>query len=283
MRRVFVWAACLGLLILAGSAAAFVYGPNGEGNPYYAPAIPDRLVPTMDGNLADWAWMPSQWVFTMNNAPGQIKGNKEWVRDDFDVAIYGPAWIPATNMYAFAVHKVDNIWYDPAAEVWGDNDGEAMQWCTDPDASGGPYPGGRGAQQNFFSLKDGGFVGCFQLRDMSRFIFEEPHCFWQATMDISTGSFDLELMYHLWDYVGDLESESEIHTFEAGQSIGGTFLCYDQDNPETYVGMWWHFAEPSSDSGNYARFEMLPLSETEAALSTPVETTTWGQIKSLLQ
>ena len=56
--KILLIAALAACLAMAGAASAHLFGPNGEGNPFFAPAVPDELIPTYDGDLSDWAWFP---------------------------------------------------------------------------------------------------------------------------------------------------------------------------------------------------------------------------------
>ena len=296
MRRIAACLLCASLLVLASSAGAFVYGPEGQGNPYWVPAVPDELMPTMNGDVSDWEWMPSHWVWTPENFPGRMLGTGEfdWDRDIFDFQVYGPVWFPATNMYGFAQRKHDSVFYIGDGDLF-DWRAETNQWCVNPSGEGGPYPEGRTAQQNLYHLLDEqggntGFVGTFQhgMDERFRWIWYPPYAYWGITADIVTGSHEFEIMHTLFLYVGDSPEESTILEIEPGWSIGCTLQSKDRDDPdETIRGIAWHFAEPSVDSGNFARCEMMPVSETYAALEaeppTAVESTSWGMIKSLME
>ncbi|HIE05070.1 MAG TPA: hypothetical protein EYP61_09960, partial [Candidatus Latescibacteria bacterium] len=65
--------ATLAILVVVGVAGAFQGDPEtGLGlpsNPYYLFCIPEEYVPTMDGDLSDWAFMPPKWVYTFENVP----------------------------------------------------------------------------------------------------------------------------------------------------------------------------------------------------------------------
>ena len=291
MRYVAFFSAVVVLLGFSGLAGAYTYGPDGQGNPYWCPAIPDEYIPTMDGNLNDWAWLPSKWVFdvestVVNGLHGTPIGLETWTRDDFDAQVYGPCWIPSTNMYAFAAHKVDDVWWQPAEGVYESHVGDALQFNNDPDGSGGDTDGVN-AQQAFFTMMDGGFIGCYQQPDgvPIRHAYEDPNCFWAAEMDIATGSYDFEIMLYLWDELYPLEEESLQHVFEPGQSMGIGMWIPDRDDTESTISIGWHFASPNTADG-FARLEIMPVEETYKAIEEEpmaVESTTWGAVKALLR
>ena len=65
MKGKVVWIAVLaGSLAMAGVASADLFGPNGEGNPFFVPAVPEEYIPTYDGDLSDWAWYPPAYIAT---------------------------------------------------------------------------------------------------------------------------------------------------------------------------------------------------------------------------
>ena len=76
--------------------------------------------------------------------------------------IYGPCWIPANNMVAFAVHKVDDILYAPGESVYDAWAEDVIQWGTDADHGHEEAADGSEYQQSFFTPKQGGYVGVFQ-------------------------------------------------------------------------------------------------------------------------
>ena len=79
--------------------------------------------------------------------------------------VYGPAWIPKLNMWAFAVQVTDDVLSAPSEKLSDSWMEDNLQWCMDADNSGGSYRGPRidsqQAQQNFFTPKQGGRVGLF--------------------------------------------------------------------------------------------------------------------------
>ena len=287
-------AVILGLLVVVGVAGAFQGDPEtGLGlpsNPYYLFCIPEEYVPTMDGDLSDWAFMPKKWVYTFENVPRKSSAIAEGKisKDDFDVIIYGPAWCAATNTLMFAVHKVDDISYHPftTAEDLGPSFKEDnQQWCTDPDGSGGLYRGAeaggdsRNAQQNCYNPK---WNRVFLFGDQKLWWeFEEPYTYWGSTVDKATGSYDMEVSQTLWDWLEETPEQSTKHIFEPGQIIGLTFLVVDRDSEEDAVGVAWHYADPWKDASTFTAFYVMSEEESRAEMAKPaVEPSTWGTIKA---
>jgi hypothetical protein len=114
-----------------------------------------------------------------------------------------------------------------------------------------------------------------------RHAYEEPNCFWQATMEPETGSYAFEIMLYLWEFLYPDEAASTKHIIEPGQSMGIGLWVPDRDaaDGET-ISLGFHFAAPSTGD-NLARLEILPLQATYEALGTAVESETWGAIKTL--
>jgi len=280
-----------GLVVLIGlpaSGAAFTFGPEGQGNPYYAPAIPlDEVALSFDGDLSEWTWLPKKFQFSFGNVPRYSAIFDEegfWPKDDFDVFVYGPAWIPAMNKYAFAVHKVDDVLYGPDENLQACYKEDCMQWCIDPDASAGEYRGennSRQAQQNFITPNQGGHLGLFGPEELW-WEFEEPYCLFGKNVDPATGSYDIEVAITLWDWLDASVETSTEHQLEPDQLIGGTFYVNDVDSEEKGASIGWHFADPWKDANAFAAFYMMSVEDTKAekAAETAVEQNTWGRVKA---
>ena len=274
-----------------GIAGADLFGPNGEGNPWYLPAIPDHLIPTYDGDLSDWAFMPDQYVYT----PDFFASFGNWTdaeaavpKDDWDIIIYGPAWIPSMNMVTFAAHVVDDLLYVPSENLQDAWKEEGMQWATDADHGHDPKENSEEYQQNFFTPKQGGHVGLFGPEELW-WEFEEPYCYWGWTPPPGAGSpagYDFEIAIALWDHLDPAgEGASTRHMMEAGQIIGFSIEAYDADGEADPVAPY-EFPDVEFDFGNTAiGGEVLPnwllLSVEESDMpAVAVESSTWGRIKS---
>ena len=287
------------LVCVAGSANAFTgcefwgYTDIGSAtNPYMLYAIPDEYVPAIDGDLADVGWMPEGMYFTRDTAPraiGVVGGAAvdiaEVARDNFDAVVYGPAWVPATNSLYFGVHKVDDILYAPSEDLgacWGEDN---QQWCTDPSGAGGNFRvegnNCNTAQQNYYTPKQGGHLGHFGPVEYN-WQFEAPTGFFAQDLDEATGSYDMEVMYKIWDWLDASEGESEEHIFEVGQLIGLTFLVVDRDSEEDAVGLNWHCADPWRNADSFPAWVVLSVEDTNE-LMMATEPSTWGGIKAMFK
>jgi hypothetical protein len=275
---------------LCGMAGADLFGPNGEGNPWYMLAIPEEYIPEIDGDLSDWAWMPTDYVFT----PDFFQSFGNWSdaeaavpKDDFDVLVYGPCWIPANNMAAFAIYKVDDILYAPKEGLHASTDEDVIQWATDADHSHGEPGEGDGYQQNFFTPKQGGYCGVYTGGETRDWINNPPSAFWAATIE-DNGTVEFEIMVTLWDYapagdVGMIPEGAVEHICEPHQVIGFSVEVCDADS-ESEI----EFPDVEFDFGNIANggdvlpnYYLLPVEETYNLLGVQaVESATWGGIKA---
>jgi hypothetical protein len=285
MKHLVVVVMSIALIVgLSSLAGADLFGPNGEGNPWYALAIPEEYIPEIDGDLSDWAWMPTEYVFTPDffASFGNFTDAEAAVpKDDFDVLIYGPCWIPANNMMAFAVNKVDDILYGPSEDVYAAHAEDCIQWATDADHGHDEAGDGSQYQQNFFTPKAGGYAGVFTGGGTKDWINNPPNGFWAANIQ-DNGTFDFEIMMKMWDVAGDGElgdtpAGSIEHILEEHQIVGFSVEICDADSDSEI-----EFPDVEFDFGNVAEggavlpnYYLLPLSETVA-----VQGSTWGAIKA---
>jgi hypothetical protein len=293
MNRITILLASALIVGLCGVAEADLFVPEGEGNPFYLPAIPAHLVPTYDGDLSDWAFMPDQYVYTSDffaTLSGGIWSDAEAAvpKDDWDIIIYGPAWIPSMNMVTFAAHIVDDLLYAPfedLQEAWQE---EGMQFATDADHGHDPKEDSQEYQQNFFTPKQGGHVGLFGDEQLW-WEFEEPYCFWGVTLPPDAGSpagYDFEIAIALWDHLDPAGPEASTrHMMEAGQIIGFSIEAYDADGEADPVAPY-EFPDVEFDWGNtaiggevLANWELLSVEDSDMP-ETAVESSTWGAIKA---
>ncbi|MCK4416971.1 MAG: hypothetical protein KAV99_02245 [Candidatus Latescibacteria bacterium] len=281
------------LVCVAGSANAFTgcerwgYTDIGSAtNPYMLYAIPDEYVPAIDGDLADVGWMPEGMYFTLDTCPEVTEAIAEGnvPRDSFDMIVYGPAWVPATNSLYFGVRKVDDILYAPHPDItacWAE---DCQQWYTDPSGAGGNYREEQNcntAQQNFYTPKDGGHLSHFGPVEYD-WRFEAPNGFFVQTLDEATGSYDMEVMYKLWDWLDESEEASTLHIFEVDQLIGLGFSVRDVDiEGDVKKRANWQSADVWTDASLFPAFMVRPVSDTYALMAT--EPSTWGGIKAMFK
>ena len=288
MKRLIVVMSMALIVGLPSLAGAHLFGPNGEGNPWYMLAIPEEYIPTIDGDLSDWAWMPSQYVFTPDffaSFGNWSDAEAEVPKDDFDVLIYGPCWIPANNMVAFAVYKVDDILYAPNEEFSNSTTEDVVQWATDAD-HGGDEPGeGEQYQQNYFTPKRGGYSGVYPGGGTRDWINNEPSAFWAADIQ-DNGTFSFEIMLKLYDVapaseIGTIPEGAVEHICAPHQMIGFSLEICDADS-ESEI----EFPDVEFDFGNIALggdvipdYYLMPVEETYKLL-TAVQGSSWGRIKA---
>lgn len=289
--KILLIAALAVALAITGTASAHLFGPNGEGNPYFAPAVPDEYIPTVDGDLSDWAWFPPAYIFT----PEWFAQIGNWTdaeadvpKDDFDVIIYGPAWIPSQNMVTFAVHKVDDIFSVRSDDFNSSSDEDVVQYAIDAD-HGGEEPGeGNDYQQAAFSPKLGGMMGVYQGGGANNWAFTEPYAFFgmePATVEGTNGTFDVEVQLLVWDWIDAAgEGNSILHQLADNQIIGISIEIIDTEEGVT------EFPDVEFDFGNTANggsilpdYLLMSVADTRPLIPTAVEATSWGRIKQSLQ
>jgi hypothetical protein len=278
------------VLAVSGPVAAHRFGPNGEGNPWFMPAIPDQVIPRFDGDLSDWAWFPTRWTFRPDDfiSMGNFNTAEQAVpKDDWDFILYGPAWIPAMNMVTWALTVTDNIMYAPHADLQLSWQMDGGQFAIDAD-HGGEAKNEFDYQQSYWTVAQGGNVGIFGNQEVA-WAYEEPHIFFGMTIQ-PNGSYEGEFAAHIWDRLDPGgPSTSRLHQLEDGQIIGFSVELYDMDSDTEQ-----EFPDAEFDFGNVAiggevlgDYFLLPVEETLAALveedrplPSAVEASTWGRIKS---
>lgn len=239
---------------------------------YNLPAIPDDRIPIFDGDLSDWEWLPKQFIHTRDTAPRKTQAIRagKVSKEDFDCVVYGPAWIPKMNMWAFAVKITDDMLFTPLkqlTECWME---DHLQWCIDADNSGGIYRGpgidSQQAQQYFFTPKQGGHMGLFHWPQWDRTLWwslEEPWCHKGFLLDEKTGSYTLEVAIALWDHLDPEGPEKSVrHIMQPGQLIGATFMIGDRDEKDSASISWRHLSDPACDADVFDDFHLWSVGRT---------------------
>jgi hypothetical protein len=287
MKRVF----CLTFAITLGIATVAMghgFGPNGEGNPWFMPAISADVVPTIDGDLSDWAFMAPQHVRTLDDWAliGQISSDEESIaKDNFDVIMYGPAWIPSANQIIMAVHKVDDSFYagtDDFQMSWQEDN---IQWYVDADHGGELKGDSQEYQQNYFSPKLGGDAGTYAAPEL-QFAYDEPYVFMAmnpAVVEGTNGSFDMEAQANIFDHI-DLSGieASVIHQLTAEEIIGFSVDVADVDDGVKQSDVEFDYGNGSLGGEAIPDFFLMSLADSEGQYVTAVENDSWGRIKSAL-
>ena len=282
--KVLFFAAMAVCLIFAGTADAHLFGPDGQGNPFFMPAVPADRIPTYDGDLSDWAWFPPTFTITPDwfTQLGDWHEGEQVPKDDFDLIVYGPAWIPSQNMVTFALRKVDDIFFTRSDDFQDSWDEDVIQFAIDAD-HGGEVRDGMLYQQSFFSPKLGGGAGQYAGPDL-QWAFQEPNAFWgmqPATVEGTNGTFDLEIQLFIWDRIDPAgASSSAVHQLAEGQIIGFTIEIIEAEEGCSEC------PDLEFDYGNVAiGGEVLPdwflMSEADTVplIPTAVENDSWGRIK----
>jgi hypothetical protein len=277
---------------VTGVADAHLFGPNGEGNPWFVPAIADEYIPTYDGDLSDWAFFPPVYTITPDwfIAIGNFSDEEQAVpKDDFDVVIYGPAWIPSQNMMTWAVHKVDDIFSTRSEEHYDSFNEDVVQFAIDADHSGGDEAGdGSIYQQAGFSPKLGGMAGCYTGGGTVNWAFQEPYLFFgmqPPVVEGTNGTFDVELQHIIFDFLDPSGIDASTpHQLEAGQIIGYTIEVIDtEEGVEEFPDVEVDFGNTANGGGVLADWFLMSVAETRPLyIATAVENDSWGRIKRAL-
>lgn len=283
--------AIAGCLALAGTASAHMFGSNGEGNPFFVPAVPADLVPTYDGDLSDWAWFPPAYIFTPDSFIhwGNWSDEEAAVpKDDFDVLIYGPAWIPSENMVTWAVHKVDDIFSTRSDEFYDSFNEDVVQFAIDADHDGAAAEAGNDYQQSGFSPKLGGMAGTYQGGGELNWAYTEPYLYYgmePAVVEGTTGTFDVELQHNIFDWIDPAGIDaSEVHQMEAGQIIGYTVEVIDtEEGREEFPDVEFDWGNSAIGGEVLADWYLMSVEETQPLIPTAVENDSWGRIKEALR
>jgi len=271
---------------VASVAMAHGFGPDGEGNPYFMPAISDANVPTVDGNLSDWAFMPPAYVMSLSDWAllGQIDASEEAItKDNFDVLTYGPGWIPSANMIILAVHKVDDVFYstsDNFQDSWKEDN---IQIYIDADHGGDVKAESLEYQQTYLNPKLGGGAGAFTASEI-QFAFAEPfyyHAQQPAVVEGTNGTVDIEAQFVIFDHLDPAgESASVIHQLTAEEIIGFSLDVADVDDGVFQADVEFDYGNGATGGEAIPDFFLMSLADSESQYVTAVENQSWGRIKS---
>jgi hypothetical protein len=122
-------------LVLAGFVASGAWAHKPVGVEFYAPHIPDALLPDVDGNFADWAWYPEDLVITHDMLLSRA-GNDPRDIADVDVSIK-VAWNESTNKLYLALEAFDNFIHRDTENQTDIYTEDGWTITTDADHSGG--------------------------------------------------------------------------------------------------------------------------------------------------
>ena len=286
MKRNMLLIAVAVCVVITGVAQAHTFGPNGEGNPYFAPAVPAMYIPTYDGDLSDWAWFPPAYTFDPDwfATIGQFSdAEAEVPKDDFDVIIYGPAWIPSQNMMTYAVHKVDDIFSTRSDNYQDSWDEDVIQFAIDADHGGEEKLESQEYQQAFFSPKLGGSPGCYGPAEL-QWAFAAPYAFFgmsPATVEGTNGTFDVEIQLNIWDHLDPTgDAASTMHQLAANEIIGFSIEIIDtEEGVVEFPDVEFDFASISIGATSAPDYFLMSEEDTLPLIPTAVENQSWGRIK----
>ena len=305
MKRSLVLFAVAIAIAVTGSADAHLFGENGEGNPWFLPAVRDDVIPTIDGDLSDWAFWPDEYTFTPENWPAVGQWNEEeaanTTKDDFDVIVYGPAWIPSTSEIIWAAHKVDDYFYGPDecyCMGWAEDN---MQIAIDADHGGDEFGAddiannvlnrGLQYQQNYLMPKHGGIHGVFVDHRGLDYAYAPPWAFFEFSrrdwVEGGDGSYDIEHRFTAFTSLSNNGiDDAVVHTFQPGDIIGLSVDITDYDaDGERQGDVDLDYGNISFGGDQLGDFYLLSVEETQDLykdVPTAVENASWGRVKAAL-
>ena len=273
------------VLGMCGIASALV-GPE-----YYAVGIPDGNVPTIDGDLSDWAWVPEEYVITgdmmtdvVNQSPVDLA--------DFDCKII-VGWNAAAQLLYVGAETVDDtrVRSFSAGEVrWYLDD--CMEMAFDPDVDGGSfqYPGDNETGSQWFFCIPNYEAGTLHS---STWMVDDPNYF-KTGYAIDGNVFRYEFAIALWDFMATDENGGEAGSTRAelveGKTIGLVITFDDTDvvgaEDETGSFVQSRDAQWSTTTGEtwyYVASDLSPFVLMPVPADVPVEATSWGMMKALLR
>lgn len=302
MNRLFLAAFAL-ILAVNGTVSGHAYGPNDEGNPFFVPAVRQDLVPAIDGDLSDWAFFPDEYIYNLDWFIPSGKWNEDEqlkTKDDFDLLIYGPAWVPATDQVLWAVQVVDDYFYSPDecyCMGWAEDN---IQMAIDADHGGEVSLTGQmldtmhDYQQIYVQPKLGGITGAFVDHEEMDWAFEPPYVFLEFSrrdwVEGADGSYNVEYLYQPFDHIANSSAGgidgSRLAEWEVGEIVGLSMSVSDKDaDGGNSGGVSFHFGGGSQIGGEVlADWFLLSVEDTQDLYNTAtaVENSSWGRVKAAL-
>ena len=280
-------------IVLAFASMAIAYEPPGI--TYYIGGISEGDVPTIDGFVDDWAFMPRAYYWTgadfraaseePNGQPGVSTSyaTGEVAKDDFDILGCYIGWAPSTNMYYIGVNVTDSELYFPEEEIGGTWKEDHLQFLLNPNGEGGNFrkaePPCSIGQQWYLALDprdEAQPLGFFGNAEGQEWSWVPPWAFYGIQKSATGWSAEVGLA--LWDFLDVTEATSVRHTITAGETFGGNVYIGDKDPDGENCGTTFNFADAWTDASLFAAFYMVSPEETGRV--TAVESSTWGSIKS---
>lgn len=292
MKRAAVLSLAL-ILVLAGNALAqrWAFGED-EVPTLYAVGIVGDAVPTIDGDLSEWANYPDWNIWTF--ADNFIDNSFGTVKDLGSLDATGKlAWDGGTNMLYFAFDVFDDVHVQESAAgqclYWIQDD---LEWYIDADNSGGSYNGNEPegvrrcgpAQQEAMLI--GGVGNDLCTCSASKWSMEAPYLYTAGMMtETATGTqTTYEVARMLFDFLDETPELSSVHQLAEGDVIGMSWDLDDQDvsgEGKSQTTAWYTTSLTSlfREADNLNDVVMAPA-EWDVSGATAVESQHWGAIKA---
>ncbi len=292
MKRVLILSLALCLAVASQSwAQRWAYGEN-EVPTLYAVGIVGSTVPTIDGNLGEWANYPqwNVWTFAddfIDNSFGTVKNLNSL---DFTGKL---AWHGGTRMLYWAFDVYDDVHIQESAKgeclYWIQDD---LEWYIDADNSGGQYnyggpegvPRCSTAQQEAMLIGGVGDDVC--TCSASKWSMEAPYLYWAGKVtEMATGTrTTYEVGRMLFSFLGETPETSTIQPLNEGTLIGMSWDIDDQDVSgagKSQTTAWYTTSLTGlyMYSDNLNDVVMAPAEWTVSPV-TAAEPQSWGAIKA---
>lgn len=292
MKRVLILSLALCLAVTAQAVAQrWAYGED-EVPTLYAVGIVGSVVPTIDGDLSEWADYPAWNVWTF--ADNFIDNSFGTVKDLNSLDCTGKlAWHAGTNMLYYAFDVYDDVHVQESAPgeclYWIQDD---LEWYIDADNSGGQYnyggpegvPRCSTAQQE--AMMVGGLGKDVCTCTASKWSIEAPYLYTAGTVtELATGTqTTYEVARMLFDFLDETVEGSSPHALAENDVIGMSWDIDDQDvsgEGKSQTTAWYTTSLTAlymqSDNLNDV---VMATPEWSVSPVTAVESQSWGAIKA---
>lgn len=292
-------------MVLMVAAGAWAYNPH-TAHPLYLPPVPDELMPTVDGVLDEWGWVPDDWVYTLSECldkpaenPPRAGGGEEYTgAGDWDVPFLFVGYNATTDVLVVAAQVVDDVGYWPSEnpfETWKGMD--SIYWYVNGDGQGGPYQYEEGlhaerAWQGIWRPDLDNWWGAYSWSEEERWPFTPPYLVSGLVLDKTTGSYTMEATITVFDWCDHTGPDASTkHDMEAGSEFGMRFTLFDVDSESDQDYAYLTFNGPNPEgidnaftADNFERAVCLSFEDAyPGGIKVAVEPSTWGQIKSMLK
>ena len=281
-----------GLAVLLTSTAASGHLPLGQEIPAFQ--FPEGLAPEVDGLLGDWA-VAGRATLTTDDFVDLV-GDTPADPDDLEILVW-IGWSPHTNRLYLAaqvrddMHQVDRPSGAATTRIFQDDD---MEVFLDGDHSGGQYADFSDLSQEEQLERNGAQASHFVLagpHDDGDFFVNFSAAAWYAEADGEytraalsgdppggPGVVRYELSLAVFDEV-DMTADflSRRRQLTGGEVIGFNLEFSDYDAHSELLDAKWSLSGGHNAFRLAERFSDLRL---EPLISTSVEASTWGRIKS---